>query len=98
MQQWLIFLILCQVQVLEEQQFQTQGSDATQLVHAAREEVQRETAESINDLLICLGLESEKSSRLAQRLELLGEDVGKILGDVRNVGGILWEGMGDNKQ
>lgn len=86
-----------QVQDLEAQQLQVQGSDTAQLVYAAREEVQRETAESINDLLICLGLESEKSNCLARRLELLGEDVEKVLEGVSNVDDIGWKGLGKNK-
>lgn len=56
------------------------GSDeVSKAAEAAREEAQKEADEAMGDLLVCLGQEEEKVSRLSQRLQLLGEDVGKLL-------------------
>lgn len=74
-----------QVQELQAQNSQLYNFSDGQDVESIRESIRLETAESMNDLLVCLGLENEKVLCLAQRLELLGEDVTKILNGVGRI-------------
>lgn len=67
-----------ELETLNQQSFNlSNGQDMESLC----ESIRLETAEAMNDLLMCLGLENEKVLCLSQRLELLGEDVSKILSD-----------------